>query len=52
MCTSVNLNHLFVEIHAARPHSGQMYVAAILRALLHSDVFPSEIAGEDPKLFL
>jgi len=32
------------EIHAARPHSGQMYVAAILRALLHSDVFPSEIA--------
>ena len=38
--------NLFIEIHAARPHSGQIYVAGTLRALLHSDVFPSEIAGK------
>lgn len=31
-------------IHAARPHKGQIKVAETLRSLLHSDVFPSEIA--------
>ncbi|XP_065067185.1 histidine ammonia-lyase-like [Rhopilema esculentum] len=31
-------------IHEARPHPGQGLVAKSMRALLHSDVFPSEIA--------
>ncbi|XP_031144097.1 histidine ammonia-lyase-like isoform X2 [Sander lucioperca] len=31
-------------IHAARPHPGQMEVAARLRSLLDSDVFPSQIS--------
>eukprot|EP00112_Aurelia_sp_Birch-Aquarium-sp1_P014657 Seg318.13 transcript_id=Seg318.13/GoldUCD/mRNA.D3Y31 product="Histidine ammonia-lyase" protein_id=Seg318.13/GoldUCD/D3Y31 len=31
-------------IHAVRPHKGQMKVAETLRSLLHSDIFPSEIA--------
>ena len=32
------------NIHMVRPHSGQMAVAATLRALLHSEVFRSGIA--------
>ena len=32
-------------IHRARPHTGQMLVAARLRSLLHSDVHPSEIVA-------
>ena len=47
----VSLFRFFLEIHAARPHRGQINVAAILRALLHSDVFPSEIAGQFFKYF-
>uniref|UniRef100_A0A8C9YSN7 Histidine ammonia-lyase n=1 Tax=Sander lucioperca TaxID=283035 RepID=A0A8C9YSN7_SANLU len=34
----------FHTIHAARPHPGQMEVAARLRSLLDSDVFPSQIS--------
>lgn len=32
------------DVHKIRPHKGQMKVAQRLRSLLHSDVFPSEIA--------
>ncbi|XP_077980951.1 histidine ammonia-lyase-like [Glandiceps talaboti] len=32
------------DIHAMRPHKGQQTVAATLRALLHSEYHPSEIA--------
>ncbi|KAG9330481.1 hypothetical protein JZ751_024215 [Albula glossodonta] len=35
------------DIHAARPHPGQVDVAWRLRSVLDSDVFPSEITGED-----
>ena len=33
-------------IHQVRPHVGQRRVAERLRSLLHSSVYPSEIAGE------
>ena len=33
-------------IHQVRPHFGQRQVAERLRSLLHSSVYPSEIAGE------
>ena len=33
-------------IHRVRPHVGQRQVAERLRSLLHSSVYPSEIAGE------
>ena len=33
------------NIHQVRPHKGQNTVAARLRALLHSDLNRSEIAG-------
>jgi len=36
---------LFLEIHNARPHSGQKLVASRLRSLLHSEVYKSEVAG-------
>lgn len=32
------------SIHEARPHKGQLKVAARLRSVLHSDIHPSEIA--------
>eukprot|EP00090_Calanus_glacialis_P010774 TRINITY_DN1923_c0_g1_i1.p1 TRINITY_DN1923_c0_g1~~TRINITY_DN1923_c0_g1_i1.p1 ORF type:complete len:693 (-),score=180.37 TRINITY_DN1923_c0_g1_i1:97-1956(-) len=32
------------DVHALRPHKGQINVARRLRALLHSETFPSEIA--------
>ncbi|XP_066523932.1 histidine ammonia-lyase-like [Hoplias malabaricus] len=32
------------DIHALRPHPGQIVVAQRFRSLLHSDVFPSQIA--------
>eukprot|EP00092_Neocalanus_flemingeri_P003503 GFUD01003757.1.p1 GENE.GFUD01003757.1~~GFUD01003757.1.p1 ORF type:complete len:676 (-),score=161.97 GFUD01003757.1:197-2224(-) len=32
------------DVHALRPHKGQIAVARRLRALLHSETFPSEIA--------
>jgi len=32
------------EIHKVRPHRGQIHVAGIIRSLLHSEVYPSEIA--------
>nr|XP_006825985.1 PREDICTED: histidine ammonia-lyase-like isoform X1 [Saccoglossus kowalevskii] len=31
------------DIHAARPHTGQVKVARRFRSLIHSEVFPSEI---------
>uniref|UniRef100_A0A673C446 Histidine ammonia-lyase n=1 Tax=Sphaeramia orbicularis TaxID=375764 RepID=A0A673C446_9TELE len=31
-------------VHAVRPHPGQVEVAARLRSVLHSDVFPSQIS--------
>ncbi|XP_062861218.1 histidine ammonia-lyase-like [Trichomycterus rosablanca] len=34
------------DIHAVRPHPGQIVVAQRFRSLLHSDVFPSQITGE------
>ena len=34
------------DVHRLRPHKGQIEVARRLRALLHSDTYPSEIAGE------
>ena len=34
------------DVHLLRPHRGQIEVARRLRALLHSDTYPSEIAGE------
>ena len=33
------------DVHRLRPHKGQIEVARRLRALLHSDTYPSEIAG-------
>ncbi|XP_026876025.2 histidine ammonia-lyase-like isoform X3 [Electrophorus electricus] len=36
------------DIHAVRPHAGQILVAQRFRALLHSDIFPSAIAEEKP----
>uniref|UniRef100_A0A8C8FQB7 Histidine ammonia-lyase n=1 Tax=Oncorhynchus tshawytscha TaxID=74940 RepID=A0A8C8FQB7_ONCTS len=32
------------DVHAVRPHPGQIEVALRLRSLLHSDVFPSQIS--------
>lgn len=34
------------DVQKIRPHKGQIDVAKRLRALLHSDTYPSEIAGE------
>ena len=34
-------------IHAARPHKGQKLVAKRFKSLLQSDVYKSEITGED-----
>ncbi|KAF5901461.1 histidine ammonia-lyase-like isoform X2, partial [Clarias magur] len=34
------------DVHAARPHPGQILVAQRLRSLVHSDQFPSEITDE------
>uniref|UniRef100_A0A8C7HR98 Histidine ammonia-lyase n=1 Tax=Oncorhynchus kisutch TaxID=8019 RepID=A0A8C7HR98_ONCKI len=34
------------DVHAVRPHPGQIEVALRLRSLLHSDVFPSQISGK------
>lgn len=34
------------EIHKIRPHPGQIASARRLRALLHSDANPSQIAGK------
>lgn len=34
------------DIHASRPHPGQQLVASRLRALLDSDVYPSEIRSK------
>lgn len=36
------------DIHANRPHPGQQVVASRLRALLDSNVHPSEIRGGGP----
>ncbi|XP_076861251.1 histidine ammonia-lyase-like isoform X2 [Brachyhypopomus gauderio] len=36
------------DIHALKPHPGQIVVAQRFRALLHSDVFPSAIAEDKP----
>lgn len=33
------------DVQLIRPHNGQIEVAQRLRALLHSDTYPSEIAG-------
>ena len=33
------------QLHSIRPHQGQMAVATRLRALLHSDIFPSTLYG-------
>eukprot|EP00063_Salmo_salar_P033905 XP_014008740.1 PREDICTED: histidine ammonia-lyase-like [Salmo salar] len=32
------------DVHAVRPHPGQIEVALRLRSLLHSDIFPSQIS--------
>ena len=37
----------FPEIHNARPHSGQKLVASRMRSLLHSQVYKSEVAGNN-----
>uniref|UniRef100_A0A674AI78 Histidine ammonia-lyase n=1 Tax=Salmo trutta TaxID=8032 RepID=A0A674AI78_SALTR len=37
-------NAFHSDIHAVRPHPGQIEVALRLRSLLHSDVFPSQIS--------
>jgi len=34
------------DVQMIRPHKGQIAVAKRLRALLHSDTYPSQIAGE------
>lgn len=34
------------DVHNVRPHKGQISVAKRLRSLLHSGVYPSEIAGK------
>ncbi|XP_046729051.1 histidine ammonia-lyase-like [Silurus meridionalis] len=36
-----------IEIHAVRPHPGQILVAQRFRSLVHSDFFPSEITDEN-----
>lgn len=33
------------RIHKLRPHKGQMKVAQRIRTLLHSELYPSQIAG-------
>ncbi len=33
------------DLHMIRPHIGQNEVASRLRALLHSELYPSEING-------
>jgi histidine ammonia-lyase len=33
------------EVHELRPHRGQKLVAARMRSLIHSQHYPSEIAG-------
>ncbi|MCJ8743077.1 hypothetical protein PDJAM_G00089620 [Pangasius djambal] len=35
-----------IDVHAVRPHPGQILVAQRFRSLLHSDFFPSEITDE------
>ena len=35
----------FSDIHINRPHAGQMLIASRLRALLDSNVHPSQIRG-------
>lgn len=40
---------MILDIHNARPHEGQILVAERFRSLLHSDTFPSEIAGIDKR---
>eukprot|EP00118_Oscarella_pearsei_P008098 m.40990 g.40990 ORF g.40990 m.40990 type:complete len:412 (+) comp33051_c0_seq5:108-1343(+) len=43
-------NKAFDEnVHKVRPHPGQMAVAARFRALLHNELYPSEVA--DPSLY-
>lgn len=37
-----NVNQFDKDIHAARPHKGQIEVAARMRAILHSEIFPSK----------
>eukprot|EP00063_Salmo_salar_P088672 XP_014063507.1 PREDICTED: histidine ammonia-lyase-like [Salmo salar] len=37
-------NAFHSDVHAVRPHPGQIEVALRLRSLLHSDVFPSQIS--------
>lgn len=44
MCFILSLAS-FVDIHALRPHPGQIEVALRFRSLLDSDHHPSEIAG-------
>ena len=51
--TKINIVDVFVihtfyllAIHEARPHKGQLKVAERLRSVLHSEVHPSEIAGQ------
>ncbi len=39
------------DIHANRPHAGQQLVAARLRALLDSNVHPSQIRGKHQHLW-
>lgn len=34
------------DVQMIRPHKGQIAVARRLRSLLHSDFYPSEIAGQ------
>ncbi|XP_058272662.1 histidine ammonia-lyase-like [Hemibagrus wyckioides] len=36
-----------IDVHAVRPHPGQVLVARRFRSLLHSDAFPSEITDEN-----
>ncbi|MCJ8743076.1 hypothetical protein PDJAM_G00089610 [Pangasius djambal] len=35
-----------IDVHAVRPHPGQILVAQRFRSLLHSDFFPSEVTDE------
>ena len=40
------------EVMSLRRHAGQKGVADVLRALLHSETFPSEIAGRHQQKFI
>jgi len=44
-CTLTLFLFSSVAIHELRPHKGQIEVARRFRSVLHSDTYPSEIAG-------